>query len=557
MVKFVRILISLSISGTLLLLLTYLFKLFYKNSFSKCWQYYIWLIVALRLILPFTPNTTIVGSLFERIDPVTVSDINTAPAIEIVKSDYTYTTESASIHSADTTPLISSIDKYTYIFYIWFCVALVLLIRKVTIYQSFLQYVKAGNTESSNISILNLLSDCEEKLNIKYTVELYQNPLISSPIMIGFIHPSIIIPTRQTDKTKLIYIFMHELVHYKRRDMFYKWFIQIIICIHWFNPFVYVLGKEVNKACELSCDEAVIYTLDNKAQRAYGDTLISSLKTEKTYKNSLASLTLTEGAEQLQERLGAIMNFQKKSKKVFIISILTATVLFINAMVIGAYAAERTDKNSTEFTLSTNNKVLEKDGVFYIFCNDADEANRPSVSITDGSIGFVVVRKDNYTSITGFENLETLVEDVTKQVESMKYISTEEKNMVIELASNISTSSSSTTMEKTGKLTDYNVLTYSLTIEEASNEVQTWIKQCNLAETDIYITEFDNRYWIYTTAIGLNNAFTFNTTCNDANIGTITILPDNSKVGNGYVLLSTPTKYTHLTVTCGNYTAEL
>lgn len=557
MIEFVRILISLSISGTLLLLLTYLFKLFYKNSFSKCWQYYIWLIVALRFILPFATNTTIVGSLFERIDTVTVSETNTAPAIEIAKSDYACTTESASIHSACVTPLISSIDKYTYIFYIWFCVVLVLLIRKVTIYQSFLQYVKAGNTDVSNINILNLLSDCEEKLNIKYTVELYQNPLISSPIMIGFIHPSIIIPTRQTDKTKLFYIFTHELVHYKRRDMFYKWFIQIIVCIHWFNPFVYVLGKEVNKACELSCDEAVIYTLDNKAQRAYGDTLISSLKTEKTYRNSLASLTLTEGAEQLQERLGAIMNFQKKSKKVFIISILTAAVLFINAMVIGAYAAEHTDKNSTEFALSTNNKVLAEDGVFYIFCNDTDEADRPSVNITDGSIGFVVVRKDSYTSITGFENSETLVEDVTKQVESMKYISTEEKKMVIELASNISTSSSSTTTEKTGKLTDYNVLTYSLTIEEASNEVQAWIKQCNLKETDIYIAEFDNRYWIYTTAIGTNNAFTFNTTCNDANIGTITILPDNSKAGNGYVLLSTPTKYTHLTVTCDNYTAEL
>ncbi len=71
------------------------------------------------------------------------------------------------------------------------------------------------------------------------------------------------------------YIFVHELIHYKQRDMFYKWLIQIVVCAHWFNPFVYLLEKEVNKSCELSCDEKVISVLDDKARREYGDTLIS------------------------------------------------------------------------------------------------------------------------------------------------------------------------------------------------------------------------------------------------------------------------------------------
>ena len=62
--EFIKILLSLSVSGTLLLLLILGLKQFCKNIFSRRWQYYIWIIVALRFLLPFTPDFTIVGNLF-------------------------------------------------------------------------------------------------------------------------------------------------------------------------------------------------------------------------------------------------------------------------------------------------------------------------------------------------------------------------------------------------------------------------------------------------------------------------------------------------------------
>ena len=58
---------------------------------------------------------------------------------------------------------------------------MILFVRKITVYQGFIQYIKAGNKEVSDIKTLNLLSDCEEKLNIKTRVELSCNPLIASP----------------------------------------------------------------------------------------------------------------------------------------------------------------------------------------------------------------------------------------------------------------------------------------------------------------------------------------------------------------------------------------
>ena len=112
--------------------------------------------------------------------------------------------------------------------------------------------MNAGSTEVSDIKILNLLSDCKEKLNIKASVELSQNSLTASPIMTGFIRPDIILPVGELKDKELSYIFIHELTHCRQKDLLYKWLIQFVVCVHWFNPFVYLLEKEVNKACELA-----------------------------------------------------------------------------------------------------------------------------------------------------------------------------------------------------------------------------------------------------------------------------------------------------------------
>ena len=350
--EFMKILLSLSVSGTLLLLLILGLKPLYKSRFSKRWQYYIWIIVALRFLLPFTPDTTIVGSLFEKPGTTVITnEIPTSPNVPAPANTDNSKTEPIQADWDIAAAMREPFNRYVCLFFIWSVFALVLFVRKITIYQGFIQYIKAGSTEVSDIKTLNLLSDCEEKLNIKTRVELSRNPLIASPIMIGFFRARIVLPACELDDKEWSYIFVHELIHYKQRDMFYKWLIQIVVCAHWFNPFVYLLEKEVNKSCELSCDEKVISILDDKARREYGDTLISFLQSNNLYKSSLASVTLTEGAEQLKERLGAIMKFKKKSKGIIAITAIFSVLVCVCFFVTGAYAASP----------ATNNNLVLKD----------------------------------------------------------------------------------------------------------------------------------------------------------------------------------------------------
>ena len=440
MSEFIKILLSLSVSGALLLLLILGLKPLYKNKFSKRWQYYIWIVVALRFLLPFTPDTTIVGSLFEKFDTAAITnEIPTSPNVPVPADTGNSKAEPTQTNREITTAAMREpFDKYVCLFFIWSALALVLFVRKVTVYQGFIQYIKAGNKEVSDIKILNLLSDCEEKLKIKTRVELSCNPLIASPMLIGFFRPRIILPVGEWEDKELSYIFVHELIHYKQRDMFYKWLIQIVVCVHWFNPFVYLLEKEVNKSCELSCDEKVISILNEKAKREYGDTLISFLKSNNLYKSSLASVTLTEGAEQLKERLGAIMKFRKKSKAIIAITAIFTAAVCVCFFVTGAYAAPSAANDMKTWKDSEIlNEILTEDGVYYIFCDGAGEDDKPLSSVSAGSIKFVLVRKDSYTSIGPFDNMETLMEDVAEQCEYMNTLTQEEKKLVMEAVADI------------------------------------------------------------------------------------------------------------------------
>ena len=379
--EFMKVLFSLSVSGTLLLLLISGLKPLYKTRFSKRWQYYIWIIAALRFLLPFTPDTSIVGSLFEKSDTAVITnEIPANPDGPIwVNTNHNETEPIQTSRDITAVAMREPFKIYVCLFFLWSTLALVLFVRKITIYQSFIQYIKAGSVEVSDIKLLNLLSDCEEKLNIKTRVELFYNPLIASPVMIGFFRPGIVLPVGDMEDKELFYIFVHELIHYKQRDMFYKWLIQIVVCAHWFNPFVYLLEKEVNQSCELSCDEKIISVLDDKAKREYGDTLISFMRSKNLYKSSLASVTLTEGAEQLKERLNAIMNFKKKTRWGIFISLLLTVMLVCGFTVSGAYVANR--HNQTKPNVKTDTISLRTNSAEIIGFTQGEQTTTKEVAI--------------------------------------------------------------------------------------------------------------------------------------------------------------------------------
>lgn len=335
--------LSMSVSGMILILTLLILKRIYKNKLSKGWQYYIWLIVLARLIFPFSTEASLIGKSFTDINEHIVAPVATAyygngegNYKEYDETSNQAVTEETAASKKALPVEVEETDKLN-IWIIWLVIALVLLIRKITLYQSFVKYVRAGSREVNAIERLEQFGQIIEEQKIKSGIELYTNCLVSSPLLIGFWKPCIILPTTDISEADFRYTILHELTHYRRGDMFYKWLTQAVICLHWFNPFVYLMGREIAKACELSCDEAVISKLNVQQKRSYGDTLLNAVKTEGSYKDSVISVTLCESKKLLSERLGAIMSYKKQSKTIIFLSI-TAVFLFLcSSIYIGAY----------------------------------------------------------------------------------------------------------------------------------------------------------------------------------------------------------------------------
>ena len=352
-----KVFLSMSLSGSLLILVLLVLRYFLKTRISRQWQYYIWLIVIARLLLPFTPETNLMGSLFQTVSQA-IAQTNTIqqPRQEqdgrqdnkrVLPSQTAQEELKPPVQFSGNRPIQDIVTLLVNnIWLAWLMIAFTMLIRKITVYQSFVHFVKAGQNSISDIELLDKFSILAKHAKIKIPVDLCINPLISSPLLIGFFHPCVVLPDADIPDTDFYYTVQHELIHYRRRDMFYKWLVQTVVCLHWFNPLVHLMSREIDKACEFSCDEALVAGLDYCGAQDYGKTLLDAMAKSGHYKESLASVTLSENKELLKERLSAIMNFKKKSKVIAGITFLLTIFLTAGAITAGAYSLpkERDEK---------------------------------------------------------------------------------------------------------------------------------------------------------------------------------------------------------------------
>lgn len=369
--------LSLSCSATLLIVLLVLLRPVLRAHLSKQWQYYIWLVVAVRLLVPFAAAPNLMGTFFQGIDngigraeyalPV-VEDTFSVPAYlndgEKVQDYFSKEQKGAEAGADALSNKRIMLWVWNNLGLCWLVTALILLIRKITIYQSFVKYVRAGCVQVADFDLLESFGRLVEQCKVKMPVELYTNSLISSPILIGFFRPCIVLPTAGLSVTAFQYIILHELTHYKRRDMFYKWLIQLIVCIHWFNPFIRLMNREVELSCELSCDEAILKGLNRQERCDYGDTLLNALENSGGYKSATASVTLGESGKQLKERLDAITGFRRKSKSARMAAVFLTLFICLGGAAAGAYAAPasgRQAKPSVIGALTLNEKEFTVD----------------------------------------------------------------------------------------------------------------------------------------------------------------------------------------------------
>jgi Antirepressor regulating drug resistance, predicted signal transduction N-terminal membrane component len=284
-------LVSLSLLGSILAIGLLLIKLLLRQKLSANWHYYIWLVLILRLIIPFTPSTPF--NLFNLIphDQQTINlpqitipnlkGVNTATVINgksttmspgtlsEERNGQTSPVESAALGiSWQTAALAWLIGILGIIFYILLINGLLLFkVRKLPICYSE--------------NILGILQECKSNLEIHSEVPLVYDATMKSPVLFGLFHPKIIISpelVKRLSPEELRNIFLHELSHLKRHDLAVNALVLSIQVIYWFNPLIMFALHQMKQDCEIACDATALVALKPEDHKKYGHTIINLLQ---------------------------------------------------------------------------------------------------------------------------------------------------------------------------------------------------------------------------------------------------------------------------------------
>ncbi|MFI3227669.1 MAG: M56 family metallopeptidase [Clostridia bacterium] len=226
----------------------------------------------------------------------------------------------------------------------------------------------------NNDNIYKVLDKCKDAQGISKNIELLNSESIYSPMLIGLIKIKIVLTTASIDEEYLKLVFTHELIHYKRKDLWWKALMLVITTVFWFNPFVYLVNNYFEKVLELSCDEKVVNKLCLADRKKYGLAILESLNSSKKM-NKTYGVCLNTPKQKLERRLDKMIKFvsMKKTTKIFSVAL---GLTLMSTVLVPAFANAQEIKTDDEINVNwgTNVKSEVSDGgiITYDFKTELD-----------------------------------------------------------------------------------------------------------------------------------------------------------------------------------------
>lgn len=277
---------NMSVAASMLIIAVILLRLILKNA-PKWIRCVLWLLVALRLVIPFSfespfsliPNAQAINS---------TTQSSTSYVSSLVSTDRFKTIQNA-VSSSD-----NEFGIITILSYLWIVGFGVMLIYMLFSYLLLHLKVRESIAIDDNILI------CDR---------------ISSPFVFGIIRPRIYLPSDLSEKEKS-YVIAHEQAHIKHHDNLWKPLGYIILSIHFFNPLCWIAFKLFTNDIELACDERVIKNYDTKDKKGYSTALLSC----SIERNILSVCPFSFGESGLKQRIKSVLGYKKPTIRIVILS---------------------------------------------------------------------------------------------------------------------------------------------------------------------------------------------------------------------------------------------
>jgi beta-lactamase regulating signal transducer with metallopeptidase domain len=210
-----------------------------------------------------------------------------------------------------TAPVAAALSWWNVAEIVWATGAVSFLVFQVVRHIRFTQTTRRWSEAVISGPVYETLIRLQEEAGITRTVSLFRCPCVNTPLAMGIVRPRILLPHLIFDEGELKYVLMHELVHIKRKDLYYRVLTLIANAAHWFNPLVYMMGRAVSLLCEISCDDEVVKGTDSDARLRYSETIIGVVKYQSRLQTAL-STGFYGGKKGMKMRISSIMDAGRK-----------------------------------------------------------------------------------------------------------------------------------------------------------------------------------------------------------------------------------------------------
>lgn len=350
--------IEITLSTSIVIALLLIFSNRLDNKYNVKWRYWIWLIISIRLILPFTiniPDAPIRVSPPEIIQSIDNNDIqktNEEVANVIIQNQNIEDSRTKKSYNHST----SIKDKFNIeeiIIILWIGGIIAFLAYHLIVYFLYRKNIKPWCYDLEDTEILSVYEKICKEIKVRKNIPIMKCKEIKSPMVMGLWNMVLLLPDKKFSEQHLEMILRHELIHIKRNDILYKSIILLARAVHWFNPLVHFMAIRANKDVELSCDAAVVESQSMDYRKIYSEAILAAV-----YKGEVSKAVFSTyfggGKEMLIKRFNNLFDSRKKKQG---FTIMVAVILLLATLGVCVSCTQDTNSKTNDMIIYENENL--------------------------------------------------------------------------------------------------------------------------------------------------------------------------------------------------------
>jgi beta-lactamase regulating signal transducer with metallopeptidase domain len=262
--------------ATVLIACVFLVRWLCKGRIPATFFPWLWLLVAVRLLMPAAPPSSV--SLYNLLSESRAT-LETEPGWVVRKGPGILPVSAPNLIEPEAVPAVPAPEVFrplTLLPLVWLAgVSVQVLLLGWSAYR--MRRALRSATPVSDPRLLEIARQCAESLGLRREVTLFETDAVGGPAIVGLWRPRMLFPrglSEQLSDEETHFVLLHECAHLRRHDLAQVWLLLTARIVHWFNPFVWLAVRAARNDAEFACDETVLRHSEHDAPSTYGAALL-------------------------------------------------------------------------------------------------------------------------------------------------------------------------------------------------------------------------------------------------------------------------------------------